>query len=144
MIIMCLNALTFPLISNWGKQHFLEGDQGAWWAMICLNAPWPSSCCFSLGFRTHAEPYGISWNFAAAIPWPLSVFSNFFWNVWAKFCFMWDMVVLKPAFGTPNSKTIGRVSHRYTRLGSSFSRPHLHLLKLLPVAGNTHHDLSLA
>ena len=32
---------------------------------------------------------------------------NFFRNVWGRFCFMWDMVVLKPAFGASNSKAIG-------------------------------------
>ena len=32
---------------------------------------------------------------------------NFFRNVWGRFCFMWDMVVPKPAFGASNSKAIG-------------------------------------
>jgi len=32
---------------------------------------------------------------------------DFFRNVWARFCFMWDMVVPKPAFGAPNSNPIG-------------------------------------
>ncbi len=32
---------------------------------------------------------------------------KFFGNVWGRVCFMWDMVVLKPAFGASNSKAIG-------------------------------------
>jgi len=52
---MCLNVPTFDSISNWGKQHFLEGDWGAWRAVICCNLPWSALCQFSLGLRLGAE-----------------------------------------------------------------------------------------
>ena len=98
------SLITWLTINNWSTCHVLN---------VSLSGVWnfcPGVMPFHAPMSMIQHACITSWNLLKLCTCnsiDLKCSLNYFWKVWARFCFKQDMGILKTAFDTLNSRTIG-------------------------------------